>query len=174
MTVVDTEFGCTYGSNRPAEEDTTYWRIAHFLFPFYSMIADRHPGRAHGRHRRRAGRRRALDALADGRAGPARAPTSARSSASIGPGLRAAPRARRLPAGHGGWLGKCRLNAEQGQRLPDRPRACSARSRAGTGIPGIGDQDHAVVESMGDDLRPHARSTSATPTRRHPHCDACC
>jgi phenylpropionate dioxygenase-like ring-hydroxylating dioxygenase large terminal subunit len=34
----DTEFGCTYGCNRPAEEDTTYWRIAHFLFPFYAMI----------------------------------------------------------------------------------------------------------------------------------------
>ncbi len=36
--VVDTEFGCTSGSNRPAEEDTTYWRMAHFLFPFYAMI----------------------------------------------------------------------------------------------------------------------------------------
>ena len=34
----DTEFGCTYGCYRPAEEDTTYWRIAHFLFPFYAMI----------------------------------------------------------------------------------------------------------------------------------------
>ena len=34
----DTEFGCTYGCNRPAEPDTTYWRIAHFLFPFYAMI----------------------------------------------------------------------------------------------------------------------------------------
>jgi phthalate 4,5-dioxygenase oxygenase subunit len=36
--VADTEFGCTSGCNRPAEEGTTYWRIAHFLFPFYSMI----------------------------------------------------------------------------------------------------------------------------------------
>ena len=34
----ETEFGCTYGCNRPAEEDTTYWRLAHFLFPFYAMI----------------------------------------------------------------------------------------------------------------------------------------
>ena len=34
----DTEFGCTYGCYRPAEEDTTYWRIAQFLFPFYAMI----------------------------------------------------------------------------------------------------------------------------------------
>jgi hypothetical protein len=36
--VADTEFGCTSAGNRPAEEDTTYWRIAHFLFPFYAMI----------------------------------------------------------------------------------------------------------------------------------------
>jgi LigXa C-terminal domain like len=36
--VTDTEFGTTYGAYRPAESDTTYWRIAHFLFPSYSMI----------------------------------------------------------------------------------------------------------------------------------------
>ena len=36
--VTDTEFGCTSGNNRPAEDDSTYWRIAHFLFPFYAMV----------------------------------------------------------------------------------------------------------------------------------------
>ncbi|MPZ49486.1 MAG: Rieske 2Fe-2S domain-containing protein [Dehalococcoidia bacterium] len=36
--VVDTEFGTSYGAYRPAEEDTYYWRIAHFLFPFFTMI----------------------------------------------------------------------------------------------------------------------------------------
>ena len=36
--VVDTEFGTSYGAYRPAEDDTYYWRIAHFLFPFYTMI----------------------------------------------------------------------------------------------------------------------------------------
>ena len=36
--VVDTEFGTSYGAYRPAEADTYYWRIAHFLFPFYTMI----------------------------------------------------------------------------------------------------------------------------------------
>ncbi len=36
--VTDTEFGCTSGNNRPAEEDSTYWRIAQFLFPFYAMV----------------------------------------------------------------------------------------------------------------------------------------
>ncbi len=36
--VVDTEFGASYGAYRPAAADTHYWRIAHFLFPFYAMI----------------------------------------------------------------------------------------------------------------------------------------
>ena len=36
--VVDTEYGTSYGAWRPAEEDSIYWRIAHFLLPFYTMI----------------------------------------------------------------------------------------------------------------------------------------
>ncbi len=36
--VIETEFGTSYGAYRPAEEDTYYWRTAHFLFPFYTMI----------------------------------------------------------------------------------------------------------------------------------------
>jgi phthalate 4,5-dioxygenase len=35
--VVDTPYGTMYGAYRPAEEDTYYWRVAHFLFPFYTM-----------------------------------------------------------------------------------------------------------------------------------------
>src|SRR3954463_15168336 len=38
FTVHDTEFGTSYGAYRPAEEGQFYWRIAHFLFPFYTMI----------------------------------------------------------------------------------------------------------------------------------------
>ena len=36
--VVDTDYGTSYGAWRPAEADTTYWRVAHFLLPFYTMI----------------------------------------------------------------------------------------------------------------------------------------
>jgi hypothetical protein len=36
--VTDTEFGTCYGAYRPAAEDTYYWRIANFLFPFYTQI----------------------------------------------------------------------------------------------------------------------------------------
>jgi phthalate 4,5-dioxygenase len=35
--VRDTEFGASYGTYRPAEDDTYYWRIAHVLFPFYAV-----------------------------------------------------------------------------------------------------------------------------------------
>jgi phenylpropionate dioxygenase-like ring-hydroxylating dioxygenase large terminal subunit len=36
--VVDTSFGTMYGAYRPAEEDSDYWRIAAYLFPFYVII----------------------------------------------------------------------------------------------------------------------------------------
>ncbi len=36
--VVDTDSGVMYGAARPATPDTTYWRIANFLFPFWAMV----------------------------------------------------------------------------------------------------------------------------------------
>ncbi len=36
--VIEAPYGTSYGAYRPAEEDTYYWRVAHFLFPFYTMI----------------------------------------------------------------------------------------------------------------------------------------
>ncbi|MBX5466430.1 MAG: Rieske 2Fe-2S domain-containing protein [Firmicutes bacterium] len=35
--VVDTEYGLTYGAWRPAGPGRRYWRVAQFLFPFYSQ-----------------------------------------------------------------------------------------------------------------------------------------
>ena len=35
--IADTDFGLSYGAYRPAEGGGTYWRIAHFLFPFWAM-----------------------------------------------------------------------------------------------------------------------------------------
>jgi phenylpropionate dioxygenase-like ring-hydroxylating dioxygenase large terminal subunit len=35
--VKDSPFGTSYGAYRPAEEGTTYWRLAHFLFPCFTM-----------------------------------------------------------------------------------------------------------------------------------------
>src|SRR6185436_5458040 len=36
--VVETDFGVSYGAYRPAEPNTVYWRVANYLFPFYTMI----------------------------------------------------------------------------------------------------------------------------------------
>jgi phthalate 4,5-dioxygenase oxygenase subunit len=36
--VVDTDYGATYGAYRAAEPGMLYWRIAHFLFPCFTMI----------------------------------------------------------------------------------------------------------------------------------------
>jgi phenylpropionate dioxygenase-like ring-hydroxylating dioxygenase large terminal subunit len=38
FSVTDTEFGACYGMYRPAEPDTYYWRLANFLFPFYTQV----------------------------------------------------------------------------------------------------------------------------------------
>jgi len=38
FSVIETDFGTSYGAWRPAGEDTYYWRIAHMLFPFYAQI----------------------------------------------------------------------------------------------------------------------------------------
>jgi phthalate 4,5-dioxygenase len=35
--VADTDVGVMYGAYRPAEADSYYWRIAQFLFPFYTL-----------------------------------------------------------------------------------------------------------------------------------------
>ncbi|MSQ11010.1 MAG: hypothetical protein EXR52_08445 [Dehalococcoidia bacterium] len=35
--VVETESGTMYGAYRPAEADSYYWRIANFMFPFFTM-----------------------------------------------------------------------------------------------------------------------------------------
>jgi len=37
--VLDIDGGVTYGTYRPANAGNTYWRVAHFLFPFYTMVA---------------------------------------------------------------------------------------------------------------------------------------
>jgi phthalate 4,5-dioxygenase len=36
--IVDTPYGSMYGAYRPADEGNYYWRVAQFLFPFYTQI----------------------------------------------------------------------------------------------------------------------------------------
>lgn len=39
LEVVDTPYGVMYAARRNAEEDSYYWRVSQFLFPFYTMPA---------------------------------------------------------------------------------------------------------------------------------------
>ena len=46
--VKDTPFGTSYGAYRPAEPGTTYWRIAHYLFPCFTMTPTPAAGSSQG------------------------------------------------------------------------------------------------------------------------------
>jgi hypothetical protein len=151
--VVDTEFGTAYGAYRPAEADTYYWRIAHFLFPFFTMIPTGVLGvqilvRAwvplDDEHvmfwsiavpRSREGR---------GAAGSAATITSSGRTVAAAGGRAGA--FDFLPDTTG-WLGKFRLTQHQdNDYLIDRD---AQRAQSFTGIAGIHQQDQAVTESMG-------------------------
>ena len=141
--VVDTEFGTSYGAYRPAEPDTYYWRIAHFLFPFYTMIPTGFLGEEvrfgawvpldddHVMSWRVSSRR----PMREGAGAPSRS------------GIAGAQfRSRYLPDSTD-WLGKARLaaNKENDYEI-DREEQ---RTASYTGISGIFLQDQAVTESMG-------------------------
>jgi phthalate 4,5-dioxygenase oxygenase subunit len=153
--VHETDFGTSYGTYRPAEADTYYWRVAHYIFPFYTMIPTGVLGvqvlvrawvpldddhmmfwsfadprtRAFGQ-----GSREGQAAVVDGK-GPT--PT----------GRVNANRMMYEPESSG-WLGKWRLtqNRDNDYGL-DRELQKSGTSY--TGIPGIHQQDQAITESMG-------------------------
>jgi phthalate 4,5-dioxygenase oxygenase subunit len=155
--VHETEFGTTYGAYRPAEEDTYYWRIANFLFPFYTMIPTGTLGVAvHARAwvpvddehvmfwSMAVPRTRAV-----GRGGQA----GSESNAASGRPADAASNGGRSGGYHyedftTGWLGRWHLdqNASNDYMID---RAAQASGVNYTGIPGIFQQDQAVTESMG-------------------------
>ncbi|MGH7388101.1 MAG: Rieske 2Fe-2S domain-containing protein [Candidatus Rokuibacteriota bacterium] len=151
--VVDTEFGTSYGAYRPAEADTYYWRIAHFLFPFFTMIPTGVLGTqilvrawvpVDDEHIMFWSLAVPRSRTADGGAGSATALTA---------GSQAAAGFGGLAGGHGflpdttDWLGKFRLvqNKDNDYRI-DRH---AQRRDSFTGIAGIHQQDQAITESMG-------------------------
>ena len=151
--VVDTEFGTSYGAYRPAEADTYYWRIAHFLFPFFTMIPTGILGMqvlvrawvpVDDEHIMfwsiTAPRSRVGSGAAGGAAG-------------LNAGGRAVAAAGARPGGFEflpdspDWLGKFRLvQNKDNDCLIDRE---AQRTQSFTGIAGIHQQDQAVTESMG-------------------------
>ena len=147
--VVDTGFGTSYGAYRPAEADTYYWRIAHFLFPCFTMIPTGVLGTqvlvrawvplddAHTM----------FWSMALPNTG-AVAGTGSAATLAVN-GRPAAGRTRGfdyLPETTD-WFGRWRLTQHRGNDYGiDRT---DQRTRTFTGIPGILQQDQAVTESMG-------------------------
>jgi len=149
--VTDTEFGTSYGAYRPAEPGTNYWRIAHFLFPFYTMI----PTGVMGAEVRV----RAWMPIDDENTMWVEmvAPRASAAVTQSGTKVEANPDARRVPPrpleyepDTTGWLGKWRLaaNAANDYKI-DREAQHAQRSYTGIDTGGALLQDQAITESMG-------------------------
>jgi phthalate 4,5-dioxygenase len=164
FSVLETEWGTSYGAYRPAEADTYYWRIAHMLFPFYAMIPTGTLGlevrwRAYvpvdddhticwtqtGR-----GARPAREGLRG-----ADAPVPAAATARADGGLQFLPNTT-------DWYGRWRVTQHPGNDFGiDRELQSSGRSF--TGIPnGARPQDMAVTWSMGPIYQRHQEHLGTT------------
>jgi nitrite reductase/ring-hydroxylating ferredoxin subunit len=166
--VVDTSFGTSYGAYRPAEPDTYYWRIAHFLFPFYTMIPTGILGMqvlvrawvpvddehvmfwSIGVPRSREGR-----GSAGGASGMTAGGRPVAAAGNSDGGFEFLPETT-------DWLGRFRLaQHKDNDYLIDRQ---AQRTSSFTGIAGIHQQDQAVTESMGpiyDRRQEHLGSSDA-------------
>ncbi len=140
----ETDWGMMYGAHRPTEDGMDYWRVAHFMFPFWSLpphgdmkdhiwtrawvpMDDRHTMFVELSW---SGRTPGLRTLKDGTPIPG---TSAPMD---------------LLPNTTDWLGRYRpaVNASNDYRI-DRE---AQRSVSFSGIPGIFHQDQAMTESMGE------------------------
>jgi len=166
--VVDTEFGTSYGAFRPAEADTYYWRIAHFLFPFFTMIPTGILGMqvlvrawvpVDDNHIMfwsiAAPRSRVGNGAAGGAAGLSAGGRPVAAAGSRAGGFEFLPDSS-------DWTGKFRLTQNKdNDYLIDRD---AQRTTSYTGIAGIHQQDQAVTESMGpiyDRTQEHLGSSDA-------------
>jgi hypothetical protein len=156
FSVMDTEWGTSYGVRRPAEDDTYYWRIAHQLFPFYAMV----PTGVLGLEIRW----RAYVPIDDDHVmvwtanklkPEAARPASPRGTPVLGPGeLGYLPNTT-------DWLGRWRLSANlSNDFLVDREFQKSGESYSG--IRGIRQQDAAVTCSMGPIYQRHQEHLGTT------------
>jgi phenylpropionate dioxygenase-like ring-hydroxylating dioxygenase large terminal subunit len=147
--VVDTDYGTMYGTYRPAEADTFYWRFAHFLFPFYTLIPTGVLGvqiivRAwvplDDEHTMFWSMEAPATRMRPGSASLRASPNGAAAYAGAGGGIEYLPNTT-------DWLGRWRLtkNAANDHGI-DRD---VQRTQSYTGIDGIHLQDQAITESMG-------------------------
>src|SRR5216684_8302222 len=134
--VVDTEFGTSYGAYRPAEADTYYWRIAHFLFPFFTMIPTG-----------RLGVQILVRAWVPIDDEHVMFWSMSVPRSRVGGGGVQRPGGLHFLPDTTDWLGKFRLvQNRDNDYLIDRE---AQRTKSYTGIAGIHQQDQAITESMG-------------------------
>ena len=153
--VLDTEFGTSYGAYRPAEDDTYYWRIAHFLFPCYSMIPTGDLGvqvlvRAWvplDDEHTMFWNMTLPKTQSNGQGGPGSERRSTAPTVAGGTSFATRGTLSYLPQTTD-WLGRWRIDQNRdNDYLIDREAQRGGQSY--TGIPGIFQQDQAVTESMG-------------------------
>jgi phenylpropionate dioxygenase-like ring-hydroxylating dioxygenase large terminal subunit len=137
--VVDTDYGTMYGAYRPAEADTTYWRIANFLFPFYTMTPVGVLGLG--------GNVRCWVPMDDDHTMFFMFSGSVNPAASVSPERRAAFNMGAMEENTSGWVGRWRMTANAANDY-QIDRELQKRGSY-TGITGIHLQDQAITESMG-------------------------
>lgn len=151
--VLDTDYGSMYGAYRPAGPDQYYWRIAQFLFPFYTMTPTGLLGRQIIA--------RAWVPMDDEHMmmffmRPKPPPE-------LEEFIQQHVKPPKLLPNTTGWLGRFRLEAnEDNDYLMDRER--QERDEEYSGIEGIHTQDQAITESMGpiyDRSQEHLGSSDA-------------
>jgi phenylpropionate dioxygenase-like ring-hydroxylating dioxygenase large terminal subunit len=136
--VLDVDAGVTYGTYRAADAGNTYWRVAHFLFPFYTMVAAGVLGLKVAV--------RAWVPIDDDHCfglSMSKIGTQGRRAGYAG-NLVDAP----LKPDTSDWFGRFRFEADARNDFQiDRDKQRSGGSY--TGIPSVSLEDHAVTESMG-------------------------
>jgi phthalate 4,5-dioxygenase oxygenase subunit len=172
--VIETDFGVSYGAYRPAEPNTVYWRVANYLYPFYTMIPSGTLGNfVHVRawvpiddeHTMFWGMSMPRSDDAPRRQTTGR-PDGAGSNGGGGRGMGTGF----LPDTTD-WLGKFRL-VQRAENDYEIDREAQRTNRNYTGISGIHQQDQAVTESMGPIYRRNSEHLGTSDsmiirTRRH-------
>ena len=140
--VADTDFGAVYGAYRPAEDDTNYWRIANFLFPFYTQVP---PGTLAVKRQFRAWVPMDDDHVMFW---TAIAPMDAEVENDPELPKRTFKRVQDIQPDTTDWFGRSRPMAqEENDYLLDRDFQKSGESY--TGLPSVFLEDQAITESMG-------------------------
>jgi phthalate 4,5-dioxygenase oxygenase subunit len=138
--VIDTDGGAAYAANRPATDGQTYWRIAQWIFPSFSMAPPGVLG---------LGKRNACEVPLDDHHTITYQMSVSRGRPGVGPSPNVNP--IQLGPTTTGWYGRFQpIVQPSNDFLIDRDAQRRNQGTAGfTGIQGIAMQDAAVTTSMG-------------------------